>query len=218
MSGVTCEERSQDEDARIALDNGDLPTAIAIYKELIVKEPETYSRYPLLSAALAAHAGLDIFNIVNANFGASQSLLQTMNTFIPTPQKKTTGYDDALLDMKEAVNILKTVPEALRQDITASKFAASCAFQLTLYQSAYSIMLINKYAYSSSGYDPSKLATMTPEDALAILQNLIAAGSVVSGAQGEAASAAVTKAYDAINSQPGSNNQEKIAAYVQANH
>ncbi|MCX6116076.1 MAG: hypothetical protein NT027_00930 [Proteobacteria bacterium] len=214
-STVPCNPRSRDEDARIALDKGDLQTAIEILETLIAEEPTKYDRFPLLSAALAGRSGFDIFNIVKANFGSSSSLLQVMGEFLPTPTSKGAGYDNSLADMKRSVAVLNDIPLELRNDISASSFASSCALQLTLYQAAYSIMLINKYSYSSSGFDPSKLSSMTAEDAALILKNLL--GAANSGSSSTETSAAVNTAYESIKSQPGSTDQEKIASYVQAN-
>ena len=59
---------------------------------------------------------------------------------------------------------------------------------------------------------------MTAADAALILKNLLAAGSTVAGPNGEAANAAVTKAYASIQAQPGATDEEKIAAYVKASH
>lgn len=217
-SGVPCSARSKDDDARIALNKGDLTTAVAILKELVAGDPTGYQRYPLLSAALAGKSGFDIFNVVKGNFGGNSSLVQTLGAFLPTPASKGAAYATSLTDMNDAVQTLLAVPAALRSDIAADKFAASCALQLTLYQAAYSLMLINQFTYSSAGYDPSQLSKMTAADAALILKNLLAAGSVASGASGEAANAAVTKAYASIQAQPGSTDEEKIAAYVKASH
>lgn len=217
-AGVPCAARTKDEDARIALDKGDLETAVKLLKELVEANPSDYSRYPLLSAALAGRAGFDIFNVLRGNFGSNTSLLQTMGEFLPTPTSKGDAYASSLTDMSDAVSTLLSIPAALRAEITTDKYASSCALQITLYQSAYSIMLINQFAYSASGYDPTKLATMTAADAELILKNLLAAGTVTTGQNGEAANAAVAKAYAAIQAQPGETDQEKIASYVQSSH
>lgn len=216
-SGVPCEKRSKDEDVRVALNKGDLDTAVTLLKELVAAEPTKYERYPLLAAALAGRSGFDIFNVVKAKFGGDASLLETMSAFVPTPTTRGDKFTSSLTDMSEAVSTLNAVPAEKRADITTDSFATSCALQLTLYQSAYSIMLINQFAYSTSGYDPSLLSKMTPADAALILKNLLAAGAVVAGPGGEAASAAVNKAYSAIQAQSGATDDEKIANYVKAN-
>ncbi|MCX6125172.1 MAG: hypothetical protein NTV34_10575 [Proteobacteria bacterium] len=217
-SGVPCNARSKDEDARIALDKGDMETAVTLLKQLVADEPLTYSRYPLLAAALAGRSGFDVFNIVKGNFGGDKSLIQSMGSFLPTPFSKGSAYDASLQDMSDSVATLNAVPLALRTDVSADAFAASCSLQLTLYQAAYSIMIINKYSYGAAGYDPSKLSTITAADAAIILQNLLASTANISGTSGAAASAAITSAYQSIQSQPGSTDQEKIAAYAKGAH
>ena len=215
-SGVQCNPRTKDEDARIALDKGDMTTAVTLLKELIAGEPTKYERYPILAAALAGKSGFDVFNVVKSNFGGSESLIETLGSFLPTPTSKGAGYDASLADMNESVTTLTSVPESLRSAVSSDRFAASCSLQLVLYQSAYSIMLINKYLYTADGFDPSKLSTMSVEDATAILSNLLSASSVATGATGTEATKAVKAAYDSIQAQPGTTDQEKIAAYAKS--
>lgn len=207
-----CSERTKYEDARIALDDGDLDTAITLLDELIAEEPTNYDRYPLLAAAYAARAGLDILNIVTANFGSNSSMLQTMSSLIPTPESQGSAYDQNLLDMNKANVVLTAIPAELRSSTSSDKYAASAVLQLTLYQSAYAVMYLNKFTYSVNGYDPSLLSTMTAEDAAAILNALASAGSASGGAAGSAAQAAIA----AIQSQPGATDAEKLAAWSQS--
>jgi hypothetical protein len=213
-AGVPCNPRTKDEDARIALDKGDMATAVAILRELVSNEPEVYSRYPLFSAALAGKSGFDIFNVMNGSFGGDSSLLQSMGSFIPTPASKGSAFEASLADMKESVAVLNSIPISLRASVDSGKFASSCILQLTLYQAAYSIMLMNKYSYSEIGFDPSKLSTMTAEDAAAILQSLLSAASANPDSP---AATSVNAAYESIQGQPGATDQEKISAYILAN-
>ncbi len=217
LSGVPCSERTKDEDARIALDSGDLETAITLLRELINEEPTIYSRYPLLAAALAGRSGFDIFGAASADFSAGRSLMESMSTLIPTPLTKGALYESSLTDMNDSIVILETVTVELRTTLTGDKFATSCSLQLMLYQSAYSIMIINKYTYSTTAFDPAGIASLSAEDATAILSHLLAAGSITLGTGKSGHSAAVQSAYTSIQSQPGSTDQEKIAAYVIAN-
>lgn len=207
-----CSQRTKFEDARIALDHGDLDTAIRLLSELITDEPTDYQRYPLLSAAYAARSGLDILNIVTANFGGNTSMLQTMSGIIPTPATLGDAYPQSLDDMNEANVTLLAIPAELRSATSGDKYAASAVLQLTLYQSAYAVMYLNKFTFSTSGYDPSLLSSMTPDDAAAILNALAQAGEASGGAAGSAAQAAIA----AIQGQPGATDAEKIAAWSQA--
>lgn len=207
-----CSQRTKLEDARIALDHGDMDTAIKLLSELITDEPENYERYPLLAAAYAARSGLDVLNIVTANFGGNSSILQTMSAVIPTPASMGDSYPKSLDDMNEANVTLLAIPESFRSATSSDKYAASAVLQLTMYQSAYAVMYLNKFTYSSTGYDPSLLSSMTADDAAAILNSLASAGAASGGAAGSAAQAAI----DAIMAQPGATDAEKIAAWSQA--
>lgn len=207
-----CTQRTKDENARIALDAGDYDTAVTLLGELRASDPENYQRYPLLSAAYAARSGFDILNIVSADFGNSSSLLQTMSKFLPTPETRGSLYDDSLADMSSGVSTLLAIPEGQRQSTSSDKYATSAVIQLTLYQAAYSVMLLNKFTYSTSGYDPSLLSTMTASDAAAILSALAGAAA----ASGSGAGSAATTAISAISSQAGATDQERLAAWSQA--
>lgn len=206
-----CTKRTKDEDARIALDKGDMVTAVKLLQELVDAEPEEYTRYPLLAAAYAGKSGFSILSVVTANFGGEASLVKTMTEFLPTPLTKGDEYEQSLTDMKKSCDTLTTIPEALRSATSADKYATSAVLQSTLYQAAYGIMLLNKFTYSTTEYDPSKLSTMTAEDAANILASLAAAA----GAAGAGGSA--TKALAAIEAQPGGTTQEKLAAWSAAN-
>jgi hypothetical protein len=207
-----CSQRTKYENARIALDDGDLDTAITLLDELITDEPSNYERYPLLAAAYAARAGLDILNIVTSNFGGSSSMLQTLSSVIPTPAALGSAYDQSLVDMNAANEVLEAIPAELRSSTSSDKYAASAVLQMTLYQSAYAVMYLNKFTYSASGYDPSRLSSMTADDATAILSALAAAGAASGGAAGSAAQEAIA----AIQAQPGATDAEKLAAWSQS--
>lgn len=211
-AGSKCAQLTKDEEARIALDKGDMTTAVEILAQLVADDPETYQRYPLLAAAYAGKSGLDIFNVVTANFGGDSSVLQVMEAFVPTPTALGSAYDASLRDMGSGIAILTSIPASLRSTTSSDKYATSAVLQLTLYQAAYGVMLLNKFTYSSSGYDPSLLATMTAEDAALILNAFLGAAEAASGG----AATSVTSALSAIQSQPGSTDQEKIAAWSQA--
>ena len=205
-----CVHRTKDEDARIALDKGDLDTAVTLLSELVADDPTNYQRYPLLAAAYAGKSGFDILNVVTANFGGSNSLIQTMTSFLPTPISRGALYDQSLTDMDSSIKTLTAIPAELRTSTSSDKYATSAVLQLTLYQAAYGVMLLNKFTYSTTAYDPSQLANMTAADAAAIL----AAFAGASGSSG--AGSAAAKAIAAIQAQPGGTDQEKIAAWSQA--
>lgn len=212
LAGSRCSALTKEEDARVALDDGDLETAVTLLSELVTADPTNYQRYPLLAAAYAGRAGFDILNIATANFGGNSSLIQTMGAFLPTPVSRGSLYDQSLSDMKLANATLTGIPEELRSATSSDKYATSAVMQLTLYQSAYGVMVLNKFTYSSTDYDPSLLSSMTAEDAASVLTAFAAAGA----ASGGSMATAVNSALAAIQAQPGATDQEKLAAWSQA--
>ncbi len=208
----SCSERTKDENARVALDDNDYDTAITLLSELISADPSGFERYPLLSAAYAARSGFDVFNVVSGNFGGSNSILQVMSSFLPTPTSRGDRYDASLTDMALAVSTLLDIPPERRSSTSGDKYAASAVIQLTIYQAAYGVMLLNKYTYGPSGYDPSRLSTMTAADATAILAAFVGSAAASNNGAGAAASTAIS----AISAQPGATDQERLAAWSQA--
>lgn len=213
---VPCSERTKEEDARKALDEGDLDTAIALLTELIAEEPDNYARNPLLAAAYASRAGFDILNVAKAKFSSGGSLLETMTSFLPDPKDRgAAGYELSLGDMKGGVDVLRLIPTDKLAETSAEKYAASAVLQLTLYQAAYSIMYLNKFAISAETgtVDLNQLATMSEEDALIVLENLAAAGSIP-GSDDPALQTKVNEALADIKNQDGTTNSDKLKAFV----
>lgn len=207
-----CSKLTKDEEARRALDNDDLDTAVTLLSELVAEEPSNYQRYPLLAAAYAGKSGFDIFNVATASFGNSTTLLQTMSEFLPSPTALGDLYSQSLDDMNSSITTLSAIPEDLRATTSSDKYATSAVLQLTLYQAAYGVMVLNKFTYGVAGYDPTLLSTMTAEDAAMILHAFIGAATTASGGT----STSVSDAILAIQSQPGATDAEKIAAWSQA--
>jgi hypothetical protein len=114
--------------------------------------------------------------------------------------------------MNSSITTLSAIPEDLRATTSSDKYATSAVLQLTLYQAAYGVMVLNKFTYGVSGYDPAMLSTMTAEDAAIILNAFIGAATTASGGT----STSVSDAISAIQSQPGATDAEKIAAWSQA--
>lgn len=212
VAGSNCSALSKEEEARKAMDTGDFDAAIELLNELINEEPTNYKRHPLLSAAYAARSGFDILNIATADFGSDKSLLQSMSSFLPTPITRGELYDQSLIDMQSANATLLAIPEELRASTSGDKYATSAVFQLTLYQGAYGVMLLNKFTYSATAYDPSLLSNMTDADAQTILDSFAAA----SAANGNAAGNAANSAISSIQTHAGSTDRERIAAWSQA--
>jgi hypothetical protein len=202
---------TKEEEAREALEALDYETAITLYKELIEAEPEVYERYRFLAAAYAASAGFDIIEVAKSDVGGSGSLLDALGSFIPadpTPEQ--------LEHMGLAKDTLMSIPAELRsKDNTEVAYASGAAVQLEFYQSAYSIMYINRFAQITpeGTLDPSRLETMTDEDVTNILNNF----SEVAASGGEGVPEAAQKVLNQIDQQEGATQKEKLVNFLNAN-
>lgn len=214
---VPCNERTKEEDARKALDAGDLDTAIELLTQLLADEPTDYSRNPLLGAAYASRAGFDILNVAKAKFSSGGSLLEQMAAFLPDPADRgVAGYELSLADMKASVDVLRLIPNEKLVDTTAEKYAASAVLQLTLYQAAYSVMYLNKFVISATTgqVDLTQLSSMTDADALIVINNLIAAGQIPNS-DDPALQQRVNEALADIQDQDGNTDKDKLRAFVE---
>lgn len=209
-----------EEKARKALDGEDYPTAIEEYEKIVEADPSRYNLYPLLAAAYAGAAGIDLVNIVKAQFGNGSegggNLFDQLGNYVPSEPS-----DAQLESIRAAVNVLKSMPEAERDPSQNSNdYASAAAFQLTLYLAVSSAMNINKFVVrtDSGALDPEKLESMTDADVEAILGNLEDIVLTQTGGQtNEALSQQVDSTLAAINNQPGSTQKEKLISYLNQN-
>ncbi len=203
-------ELTPDQEARQALDEQNFAKAVELYQALVDAEPEGYERYPYLATSYAGLSGFDVFQtlletaISSVDQAAVNAKLSSAVPANPTA--------DELAAMKAAVDTLLALPSEYRDANNKSiTTASSVAIQLQLYQAAYPLMLMNKFVSKTSegSLDPERLATMTEEDALAILDSLqaVQAGGGVVGD-------AVTGVLATIAAQPGADNKEKLANYL----
>jgi len=214
---LTCSDQTAEEKAMASMKAGEFVTASAIYKELIVAEPEKYKLYALRGAALAGESGFRILDLVNVTFGGDGSLIELLGDFLPSPADYETPalYGKAVDTMKLSVNQLLAIPANLRSETSEETYSPSAIFQLTVYQSAYSLMLMNKFALNVEGeFDPEQLKTMTESDAVEILQSLRDAATV-GGEDSEALAGAIDKALVDIDSQEGGTSSEKLKKFLE---
>ena len=215
----TCEEGDPDERARKAIDAGDLAGGVEILEGLINAEPTQWSRYPLYAAGLAGLAGFDIFNALRGQLAGSGDVFDLMRGFLPSPATMSAAaYSEALNRMQKSVDALTQIPADQRSSANPEPWGASAAFQLTLYQSAWSVMYLNQFAYSATSgaaIDLDRLQTMTDADAAAILAGLSAAASSQAGEQGTQVATAIASAQQAIAAQPGSTDRERLVSWMQ---
>ncbi len=202
---------SEEQEARKALDAKDFERAIELYKALIEAEPETYARYPFLATAYAGQAGFDIFETLVESVVTSQgshlSPVDVIKSALPADPN-----DLQLQAMASARDTILAIPADLRSKTNAeASYASSAALQLEFYQAAYPLMYMNRFvAKTSSGsLDPDRLASMTPEDAAAILDSLRSAEGL-GGDLGTAVSSVLSE----IDAQPGADTKEKLIQYL----
>lgn len=207
-----------EEKARKALDSEDYSTAIEEYEKIVEADATRYDLYPLLAAAHAGAAGIDLVNIVKAQFGSESgggNLFDQLGNYVPSEPT-----DDQLTSIRAAVNILKSMPEVERDPGSDKDYASAAAFQLTLYLAVSSAMNINKFVVrtDTGTMDPEKLENMTDEDVEAILGNLEDIVLTQTGGQAnEALSQQVDNTLAAINNQPGATQKEKLISYLNQN-
>lgn len=218
-SAVTpCSEKSPDEKARLALDRGDYDTAISILLELIEQEPEEYQRYTLLAAAYAARSGFLILDVLKSSFtGGNTNAFDAVSSFVPSVDVVgELRYADVVSDMGQAVASLKAIPEALRDKTSGEKYSKSADLQLSLYQSAYSVMYLNQFIRlgTDGKPDPEKLKSMSPEDALIVLENLRAAGALQGDGGNPELAGKIDSTLTAIDSAPGETSRDRLVNYV----
>ena len=222
---VPCSARTDDENARLALDNGDFATAVTLLDGLVAKEPETYDRFPLCAAAHAGRAGISILALATSSLarggtgsGSDSGLIGAVGGFLPNLRTLgDAGYDAALVDMGAAVARLTAIPAANRGVTSSQSYAASALLQLGLYQTVYSVMYLNKFVISATTgtFDRAKLETMSDADAALVIDNLAAAAA--SQAEGNPAlQAQITTVLGQVQAQDGSSTKDKLKALIAA--
>ena len=205
-------ENTPEEEARAALNNDDWDKAIELYSALITEQPADFRLYPLLGTCYAGRSGVDLLNIVKAQFSAGSSanggIFGTIGSFLP--QSPT---DSQVSDIAAAVNIITSMPEDHRSNSGEYIYSAEAFFQLNLYTAAQGGMFINKFSQitETGELDQEKLQEMSEEEVDALLTNL---GSVASG--GDDLATGVSEALEGINGQEGGSSKEKLINYLNA--
>lgn len=208
-------ELSSKEEARVELDADNFAKAIELYLVAIEEDPEDYSLYRFLAAA---YAGLGGFSAVDAlspggdqsNGDNSEGGLGQLDALVPAAP--TAEQVNALASARDT---LLAMPAAYR-DANNSEIedAASAAIQLTLYQTAYAIAYMNQFKVANSdGFDPEKLANMSPEDAAAII-GALAGAAEATGSEG--LGAGVAEILTEIESSEGENDRDRLVSYLES--
>jgi hypothetical protein len=216
MPFVPCSKRTTAEDARIALDAEDFERASELYGELISEDPENYSYYPLRAAALAGKAGLDIFSLARKQAGGGGGVFDLVGQFLPSEAELgKEGYDASVVAMGESVDLLSAIPADLRSATSADKFASSVNLQLTLYQTCYSVMYLNKFVKPGADGkpDPEALAQMSEEDAVEVITNFAQAAQA-SGSVSPEISAQISEVLAELENDPSGSKREQLINYI----
>lgn len=214
-----CVEQTDDEKAMIALNAGDYNTAQTLLEVLIAFEPEAYFRYPRLAATYAAQGGFDITDLgqIDQESAGSASFLDAIGKFLPTPDRNDLGsYRQKVDKIEQARDVLKKMPESERRK-GETFYGASAALQLTLYQSAYSVMFMNQFAIpdpTSGEFDPESLSSMTVDDALTILNNF-RDSVAVSQADNPEIAEKLANGLEQIEQSEGATDREKIISFLE---
>ena len=225
---LPCKPKTPEETARRAMKNHDFDAAVAalvpeteaLVADESLSEAQRYRLHPLLSAAYSGRSGFSILTAVQSpSSGTGGGLIDQMSSFVPSPQGiEPATYSLRIEDMRLATVTLQHIPATLLVALKDDSYGKSAALQLTLYQAAYSIMLMNQFILSPStgGFDPSRLSSMTDADAEAILNALSGAGQVP-GAQSPELQAKIDSALATIDASPGESRRDKLADYLAKN-
>lgn len=208
-------EKTSEQEAKSLMNAGKYQEAIDILEPLYEDEPTEYARLPLLAAAYAGKAGIEILSLLDAQIeaassGTSGSIFDQVKAFLPDDYTRT-----ELNIMDQSVETLLVIPESLRGETGDPDYGPSAEFQLTLYQTVYSSMYVNLFVSvdPSGNLDPSKLEDLTADDVSNILGALEGAAAS-QGAQSEEVSAAVSEALEEIEQQEGADDREKLINYI----
>lgn len=206
------------EQARKALDEERFADAVKLYGEAIAKDPENYELYRFQAAAYAGQAGFDVFDVIANTLSGSGGdsggdsgggAMTQLGDVVPANPTR-----DQLNALGAARDVLLSIPAAHRDaSNTDVEGAASASFQLTLYQTAYSLMYMNLFTQveADGQLDQERLESMTDEDVTAILHNL---SSVASESDDPAIAEEAQTVLDTIDQQEGGSQREKLIAYM----
>ncbi|MBI2602163.1 MAG: hypothetical protein HYW48_03825 [Deltaproteobacteria bacterium] len=214
----TCVDQTQDEKAMIALNAGDYDTAQTLLEALIAFEPEEYFRYPRLAATYAAQGGFDITELgqIDQKAAGTESFLDAIGAFLPTPDPNDLGsYREKVSTIEKARGQLIKMPESERTK-GETFYGASAALQLTLYQSAYSVMFMNQFAIpdpTTGEIDVEALQSMTIDDAITILNNF-RDSVAISQAENPEIAEKITNGLAQIEQAEGATDREKIISFL----
>ena len=209
-----CVPQSEDEKAVLAMNSGDLDTAQTILETLIAEEPEVYIRYPRLATVYALQGGVDLLEIAQSQSeggGGGGGGLGDIGAYLPEPDPNDmASYEAKVVKIGLAKDTLLRVPEVDLNELKAK-------FQLSIYQSAYSVMYMNQFvlpkAPGSDEISEESIENLTPEAAVEIISNLRDSRVNIADEDPEAA-AKIDAVLIEIDSQEGGTDEEKLQEFL----
>jgi hypothetical protein len=220
---IPCTEKSAEEKGRLALDERKFELAAENFLLAIDSSPENYNLYTLLATSYAGAAGFNLLDITKAQMGGDGTIIDIMNSFLPTPAKPCTNdngedkiFTQCISSMEEA-RTAAALPEAALAD-SAADYVQTAQKQQLFYGSASTVMQINRFIISSDTgtFDPAQLESMTEEDAVNILNSLASTGALSAGTGEDSAvlQEKIAEAQAQILAEPGGSTKEKLAAFL----
>jgi hypothetical protein len=202
---------TDEQSARQAVDKKDWQTAIDLYAKIIGADSERYDLVPLYATALAGKGGITVLQIVIDQLGsaseAGSGVGALLDGMVPA------NADSAMLaSVDAAVDVIATIPSAVLDADT--ELNSTVLLQHSIYATVYTAMLLDSLVGldENGNFDPSAFASMTDEEASAILDAFIQAGSI-GGGEGEFSSTMQTAA-NQIDSMEGDNTKEKLENFL----
>lgn len=213
--GVT--ENTTEEDARLALADGDYELAIELYTQVISGSPDDYQSYLRLGTAYAGRAGIRLVELVKdqlssaentAQTDTSANVIDTIGQFVPNDPS-----DQQMTDINTAISTIQLMPSDHRTKGGPYSYSNEASFTLNLYLSSSSAMLVNRYSETdveTGEVSRESLEQMSDEEVDTLLNNL----ESVASSGDEELGPEVQETLDAINNTEGSTQKEKLLNYL----
>lgn len=206
-----CIEKSEDEKAMIALNAGDVATAQAILEKLIAEQPTEYFRYPRLASIYAEQGGFDLLQAATIQTGGGD-IVESISLILPDPKiSEDAEYDGYIGKLQQAKELLLAIPDDKRA-MNAEFYSNAAQIQLTLYSSALSVMVLNKFTPPTPD-QTANVEDLTAEDAVLIIGSLRDAAKSSETTNPEVSSQ-INQVLSQIDSFEGETDEEKLAAFI----
>lgn len=215
------DKQDTDQEASRHMEDQRPDKAISILEEELADDPENYQLMSLLSAGYAQKYGVDLISFAQAmadkkktssSTGSSASSSSSGNGVTILFKVLPAATEENINGVKRALNLLLDIPGTERT--TADNF------KLALLQTSVLGLITKKYDTDGDGnISPAEIFSLKPDDALAIIQSLLAAQSLASGSaetdNSKAAAGNIDDIKSQIDKQEGADDSEKLKNYLQ---